>query len=82
MESDESISLAGIELDDFQNRKDQVNRKDQENRKENQDLPASKLDWLMQKTLHGVLFALSSDGDIIYTTDNVNQQLGLAQVRY
>ena len=34
--------------------------------------------WL--KALGGLLLALSSEGDIIYLTENVNQQLGFHQV--
>lgn len=33
------------------------------------------------QALGGILLALSSEGDIIYLSENVTQQLGLAQVR-
>jgi len=72
MEGDEAISLGDIQLDDGKDYKDQQDRMED----------AKELDSLLPKALHGVFFALSSDGDIIYTGDNVNQQLGLAQVYY
>lgn len=67
--NDQAIHLDDMEPDD---------RKDgHHGQQDDQELVS-----LFPKALHGVLFALSSDGDIIYTADNVNQQLGLAQVHY
>lgn len=41
----------------------------------------SMADACWPQALGGLLLALSSEGDIIYLTENVTQQLGLPQVR-
>lgn len=44
--------------------------------------PSPEMDGLFLKALDGFMMVLSSDGDMVYLSENVSEYLGVSQVTY